>query len=41
MPTDMEKLHADLIAAWNSHDTDRVVSFFTNDCLYEDVALGV
>jgi steroid delta-isomerase-like uncharacterized protein len=24
-------------AAWNSHDTEKVVSFFTDDCVYEDL----
>lgn len=27
-------------AAWSSHDTDRVVSLFTDDCVYEDIPLG-
>lgn len=27
--------------AWSSHDVDRIASFFTDDCSYEDVALGV
>jgi steroid delta-isomerase-like uncharacterized protein len=29
------------IAAWNSHDVDRVLGVFTSDVLYEDVPLGV
>jgi steroid delta-isomerase-like uncharacterized protein len=29
------------IAVWNSHDVDRVLSVFTPDVLYEDVAFGV
>jgi steroid delta-isomerase-like uncharacterized protein len=29
------------IAAWNSHDAERVVGVFTEDVLYEDVAFGV
>lgn len=28
-------------AAWSAHDLDRVASLFTEDCVYEDVALGV
>ena len=26
---------------WSSHDMKRVASVFTDDCIYEDVALGV
>jgi steroid delta-isomerase-like uncharacterized protein len=26
--------------AWNSHDPDRVVNFYTEDAVYEDVAYG-
>ncbi len=28
-------------AAWNSHDADKVASFFTDDVVYEDVAFGL
>ena len=28
-------------AAWASHDVEKIASFFTNDCIYEDVASGV
>jgi steroid delta-isomerase-like uncharacterized protein len=27
-------------AAWNSHDAEKLASFFTDDCVYEEVALG-
>lgn len=27
-------------AAWNSHDTEKLASFFTDDCVYEEVALA-
>ncbi|MCX6007517.1 MAG: ester cyclase [Chloroflexi bacterium] len=40
MATDTEKLAKDLIAAINSQDVDKVLSFFTDDCVYEDVAVG-
>jgi steroid delta-isomerase-like uncharacterized protein len=30
----------DYVAAWNSHDTEKIVSFYTDDIVYEDVALG-
>jgi steroid delta-isomerase-like uncharacterized protein len=26
---------------WSNHDMERVASVFTDDCIYEDVALGV
>lgn len=29
------------IAAWNSHDVERIVPVFTEDVLYEDVAFGL
>jgi steroid delta-isomerase-like uncharacterized protein len=28
------------IAAWNSHDPDKILSLFTGDIVYEDVAFG-
>jgi ketosteroid isomerase-like protein len=28
------------VAAWNSHDVERVIPVFTDDVLYEDVAFG-
>jgi uncharacterized protein (TIGR02246 family) len=27
--------------AWNSHDTEKVVSFFTDDGVYEELGIGV
>lgn len=27
--------------AWSSHDTEKVLSLFTDDCVYEDVTFGV
>jgi steroid delta-isomerase-like uncharacterized protein len=41
MATDVEKMMKDYMAAWNSHDVDKILSFFTDDCVYEDVATGV
>jgi steroid delta-isomerase-like uncharacterized protein len=35
----MTKMLEDYFTAWNSQDVERIVSFFTDDCLYEDVAL--
>ncbi len=28
-------------AAWNAHDIERVMTYFTDDATYEDVALGL
>ena len=41
MAINMKKVAADVIGAWNSHDVDKIASFFTDDCVYEDVAFGV
>lgn len=41
MATDREKMMNDYTAAWNSHDIERILSFFTDDVVYEDVALGM
>ncbi len=40
MATDTEKMAKDFIAAINAQDMDKVLSFFTDDCVYEDVAVG-
>lgn len=40
METDIEKLYKKYIAAWLAHDKEGVVSFFAEDCVYEDMALG-
>ncbi len=34
------KVMRDLVAAISSHDAEKVASYFTEDCIYEDVALG-
>ena len=41
MAINMKKAAKDLIGAWNSHDVDKIASFFTDDCVYEDLAFGV
>jgi steroid delta-isomerase-like uncharacterized protein len=41
METDMERLYQNYVAAWSARDIEAVVSFFTDDCVYADVALGV
>mgnify|MGYP001076493529 CR=1 FL=1 len=40
MATDFEKMMSDYTVAWNSHNVERILSFLTNDVVYEDVALG-
>ena len=30
----------DLIAAWSSHDVEKLLLLFTEDCIYEDVTMG-
>jgi steroid delta-isomerase-like uncharacterized protein len=39
MVAKMNKMLGDYLTAWNSHDVERLLTFFTNDCLYEDVSL--
>jgi steroid delta-isomerase-like uncharacterized protein len=39
MGIETAKMLENYFAAWNSHDVERILSFFTDDCLYEDVAL--
>src|SRR5215467_1688043 len=34
------KIEENWIAAWNSHDVNRVIPLFTDDVLYEDVTFG-
>jgi steroid delta-isomerase-like uncharacterized protein len=36
----LEKWIKDEEAAWASHDLDKMVAVYTDDCIYEDVALG-
>jgi steroid delta-isomerase-like uncharacterized protein len=31
----------DWAAAWSSSDADKVVALFTDDCVYEDVTMGI
>ena len=37
----VERIINDNIAAWSSHDAEKLVSLFTDDCVYEDVAFGM
>jgi steroid delta-isomerase-like uncharacterized protein len=40
MATDVERMLEDYLAAWNSHDVEKIASFFTDDGVHEDVAIG-
>jgi steroid delta-isomerase-like uncharacterized protein len=37
----MKKKTEDLITAWNTHDEGALLSLFTEDCVYVDIATGV
>jgi hypothetical protein len=39
-PTDVERIAEGLGAAWSSRDVEKMASFFTVDCVYEDVCSG-
>ena len=36
----MKKILDDWATAWSSHDPERVIALFTDDCVYEDVTFG-
>lgn len=36
-----EKLLDDMYSAWRAHDPEKVASYYTDDCVYEDMAMGV
>jgi steroid delta-isomerase-like uncharacterized protein len=38
--TSMTKLAQDYLAAFNSHDLEKFLSFYANDCTLEDMGLG-
>ena len=38
---DIKKILDEYKLAWNSHDANKLLPLFTDDCIYEDVALGV
>ena len=40
MTTDIEKMFKDYIAAWNSHDVEKIAAFFAEDGIHEDIAVG-
>ena len=40
MKADVEGMFGDYITAWNAHDVEELASFFTDDCVYENVGRG-
>ena len=40
MATDSTEIVKQYLAAWNAHDSEALLALFTDDCVYEDVALG-
>src|SRR5215831_16429565 len=38
---EVERVLDDWATAWSSHDTAKMLALFTDDCVYEDVTLGV
>lgn len=41
MATEAEKMIMDYVEAWNSHDVNKILPFFTDDGVFESTALGV
>ena len=41
MVTSLEKSQIEEMSAWNSHDIDKMVSYYTDDCIYDNAGLGV
>jgi steroid delta-isomerase-like uncharacterized protein len=39
--SDLERMLDDWATAWSSHDPERVLALFTDDCVFEDVTFGV
>lgn len=38
--SELERILGQYAAAWSARDVQQVLSFFTDDCVYEDIALG-
>ena len=41
MAIDAIKMANDCSKAWNSHDVNKIFEFYTEDCVYEDLGLGI
>jgi len=39
--SDVARVLDDWAAAWLAHDTEKILSLYTDDCVYEDVTFGV
>jgi steroid delta-isomerase-like uncharacterized protein len=39
--SDVERVLDEWATAWSSHDAEKVLALFTDDCIYEDVTFGV
>ena len=37
---DVKQMYTDYITTWSTHDVEKMVSFFTDDCVYENLARG-
>jgi steroid delta-isomerase-like uncharacterized protein len=40
MATDTKKMWDNMLIAFNSHDVNKIVAFYTDDCIYENLATG-
>ena len=40
MQIDIEEWVKDLLAAWTSHDVEKILSFYTDDCILENLAIS-
>ena len=40
MATDAKKMANDCNKAWNSHDVNKILEFYTDDCVFEDLGTG-
>ncbi len=40
MQTEVNRIAEGLAAAWSSADVEKIASFFTDDCIFEDVCVG-
>ena len=40
MPIDIEEWAKNLLAAWTSHDVEKILFFYADDCVFQDFAIG-
>jgi steroid delta-isomerase-like uncharacterized protein len=40
MTLQIEKMLKNENAAWNAHDVEKIATFYTDDCIKEDIAIG-